>query len=102
VPGAPDADVGDPHHDEGGGLAQAARERASAVCSGWTRRAPRRPAVVPSRMPASATNEPSASVDTPVSPCPIEQPNAITPPIPISAAPPGERGMWRAEEWPSR
>ena len=39
-------------------------------------------------MPATATNDANASVEIPVSPCPIEQPNAITPPMPISAAPP--------------
>jgi len=54
-------------------------------------RAGRRPAAVPSMMPATATNDASASVDRPVSPCPIEQPKRHTPPVPISAAPPAER-----------
>ena len=49
---------------------------------------------VPSMMPATAMKDATASVDNPVSPCPIEQPNAITPPVPISAAPPAERSMW--------
>ena len=49
-------------------------------------------------MPATATTDPNASVDVPVSPCPIEQPNAITPPMPISAAPLPERSMWPGEE----
>ena len=48
-------------------------------------------------IPATAINEASASVENPVSPCPIEQPNAITPPAPISAAPPAERSMWRGD-----
>jgi hypothetical protein len=39
-------------------------------------------------------NEGSARVENPVSPCPTEQPSAITPPAPISAAPPAERSMW--------
>ena len=34
-----------------------------------------------------ARNEPSASVDTPVSPCPIVQPSAVTPPKPIRMPP---------------
>ena len=42
-------------------------------------------------------NDASASVDSPVRPCPTEQPNAITPPAPISAAPPAERSMWRGD-----
>ena len=42
-------------------------------------------------------NEASDSVDNPVSPCPTEQPNAITPPAPISAAPLAERSMWRGD-----
>ncbi len=41
---------------------------------GLTRSAPRRPAALPARMPPTATKEASASVDNPVSPCPIEQP----------------------------
>ena len=44
-------------------------------------------------MPATAMKDATASVDNPVSPCPIEQPKAITPPMPISAAPPTERSM---------
>ena len=35
---------------------------------------------------ANARNEPTASVDTPVSPCPIVQPSAVTPPKPIRIA----------------
>ena len=37
-------------------------------------------------MPASTMKEPSASVETPVSPCPTVQPRAVTPPKPISSA----------------
>ena len=48
--------------------------------SGRTLSAPRRPSAVPTRMPATATKDASASVENPVRPCPIEQPNAITPP----------------------
>ncbi len=33
----------------------------------------------PTTMPASAMNEPTASVETPESPCPIVQPSAVTP-----------------------
>src|SRR5215831_19079055 len=62
-----------------------------------TRSAPRRPAAVPAKIPATATKEANASVDNPVSPCPIEQPKAVAPPAPISAAPPAERSIWRGE-----
>jgi hypothetical protein len=72
-------------------------EETYAAASGRTRSAPRRPAAVPNKIPATATNDARANVDNPVSPCPTEQPNAITPPIPISAAPPAERSMWRGE-----
>jgi len=61
--------------------------------SGRTRSAPRSPSAAPARMPATATKDASDSVDIPVRPCPIEQPNAITPPMPISAPPPAERSM---------
>jgi drug/metabolite transporter (DMT)-like permease len=61
--------------------------------SGRTRSAPRRPSAEPANMPATAMNDASASVEIPASPCPIEQPNAITPPMPISAPPPAERSM---------
>ena len=61
------------------------------------RNGPRRPAAVPSRIPVTARNDASASVDTPVRPCPTEQPSAIAPPDPISAAPLIERSMWRGE-----
>ena len=53
-------------------------------------------------MPAKAISDASASVENPVRPCPIEQPNAITPPAPISAAPPPERSMWRGDWKPSK
>lgn len=74
------------------------RPSSQATASGRTRSAPRKPAAVPSRMPATAMKEATASVDSPVSPCPIEQPKAITPPIPINAAPPAERSMCCGEE----
>src|SRR6185437_1326385 len=61
--------------------------------SGRTRSAPRRPIAVPRKIPATATNEASASVDRPVRPWPTEQPSAATPPTPISAAPETERSM---------
>jgi hypothetical protein len=44
-------------------------------------------------IPATATNEASARVDRPVSPCPTEQPSAITPPTLINAAPPADRSI---------
>jgi drug/metabolite transporter (DMT)-like permease len=72
--------------------------RGQARASGCTRSAPRRPAAVPSKMPPAATNDASASVERPVRPCPIEHPKAMTPPMPISAAPPAERSMCRGEE----
>ena len=53
---------------------------ADVEASGRTRSAPRRPMAVPSKIPATATNDASASVDRPVRPCPTEQPSAITPP----------------------
>ena len=52
-------------------------------------------------IPLTAIKDASARVDMPVNPCPTEQPNAITPPTPISAAPPAERSMWRGEVKPS-
>ena len=52
----------------------ACRPRSCAGTSGCTRSTPRNPAAVPSRMPPTATNDASASVDRPVRPCPIEQP----------------------------
>ena len=53
---------------------------------GAIRSTPRKPAAVPNRMPATATKDESASVEIPVSPCPIEHPNAMAPPDPIKAA----------------
>ncbi len=44
------------------------RPSGQATASGRTRSAPRKPAAVPSRMPATAMKEASASVDSPVSP----------------------------------
>jgi regulator of protease activity HflC (stomatin/prohibitin superfamily) len=41
----------------------------------------------PSMMPATAMNEPMASVDKPDKPWPMVQPRAVTPPKPISMAP---------------
>ena len=38
-------------------------------------------------MPATAMKLPSDKVDNPDSPCPTVQPNAVTPPTPISTAP---------------
>ena len=49
-------------------------------------------ATQPPMIAASARNEPTASVDTPVIPCPIVQPSAVTPPKPISTPP----TMWLA------
>jgi hypothetical protein len=51
----------------------------------------------PNTIPAAAMNEGSASVDRPVSPWPTEQPKAIAPPAPISAAPETERSVCRSE-----
>jgi drug/metabolite transporter (DMT)-like permease len=48
--------------------------RNQAAASGRRLSAPRRPAAVPSRIPATATNELSDSVEIPVNPCPTEQP----------------------------
>jgi fatty acid desaturase len=42
--------------------------------SGRTRSAPRKPAAEPSKIPATATNDASESVESPVRPCPTEQP----------------------------
>jgi len=44
-------------------------------------------ATEPIMMPATAMNEPIASVDSPESPWPTVQPSAVTPPNPISTAP---------------
>ena len=49
-------------------------------------------------MPATATNDDSASVESPVNPCPIEHPSAMAPPDPISAAPLIERSICRGDE----
>ena len=78
VPGAPHPHLGDPHRDVSGGLTNDRRyARGCDSCagtSGCTRSTPRNPAAVPSKIPATATNDASASVERPVSPCPIEQP----------------------------
>ena len=67
--GASHPDLGDSYRDARGGLTSH-----QAAASGLTRSAPRRPAAVPSKIPATATNEASASVESPVRPCPTEQP----------------------------
>lgn len=46
------------------------------------------PTIAPTPMAASVTGPDHASVAKAVTPCPIEQPIAITPPTPIMAAPP--------------
>ena len=50
--------------------------QAEVDASGRTRSAPRRPTAVPRKIPATATNDASASVERPVRPCPTEQPSA--------------------------
>ena len=42
---------------------------------------------LPKMMEATAMSEPAASVETPVTPCPIVQPRASTPPNPINRPP---------------
>src|SRR5215470_512191 len=44
-------------------------------------------ATQPTMIAATASSEPSASVESPVSPCPIVQPRAVTPPKPINTPP---------------
>src|SRR5205085_3199584 len=83
VPGASHPDVGNPHRDQGRGLISPVQVSGSdrvsgAETNGRTRNAPRSPMAAPANIPAAATKDASASVETPVSPCPIEQPNAIT------------------------
>src|SRR6185437_7880517 len=87
-------------HFGSAGLSVTGAGQAFASCTaakGGTRSGPRRPAAEPARMPAAAANDANASVDSPVRPWPIEQPRAIAPPAPISAAPPAERSMWRGD-----
>ena len=78
VPGSPHPHLGDPYRNISGGLTSNPRyARGCDSCagtSGWTRSTPRNPAAVPSNIPATATNDASARVERPVSPCPIEQP----------------------------
>src|SRR6266511_5625244 len=44
-------------------------------------------ATQPTTIAPTVSSEPIASVDTPVRPCPIVQPSAVTPPKPIITAP---------------